>query len=165
MKVLWLSLLGAALLHAAPMRLEPGEYRWLPLAVKRVPIGMDCQFRVLNGGATVHMEVLAPREVRNFRKGREYSSMASAAAGRDGEIRIVIDEPGEYGVLVGNDEHAAPATVNLDVRTELNPARALSPQRRLTVIVISFAIFFGLATWSGWRLLRATRVGQPQTRK
>jgi hypothetical protein len=33
----------------------------------------------------------------------------------------------------------------------------LSPQRRLTVILISFAVFFGIVTWSARKLLAAVK--------
>jgi hypothetical protein len=39
-------------------------------------------------------------------------------------------------------------------------ARVLPPGRRLAVILISFGIFFGLVTWSGWRLWRAAGAGR-----
>jgi hypothetical protein len=35
------------------------------------------------------------------------------------------------------------------------PVRTLTPQRRLAVILISFAVFFAIAGWSGRRLIRA----------
>ena len=56
---------------------------------------------------------------------------------------------------------APPATVLLHLRTSLNPgadiARTLSPARRLTVILISFAFFFVTVAWSGRKLVRAMR--------
>jgi cell division protein FtsB len=36
-------------------------------------------------------------------------------------------------------------------------AKTLSPRRRLTVILISFAFFFVTVAWSGNKLLRAIR--------
>jgi hypothetical protein len=164
MKVLILALTAAGLLSAVPLRLGPGEYKWVPLTVKRIPTGVDCRFRVLQGGATVHMEILSGAEFRRFNRGREYDALATAPAGRQGEIRRLMDESGNFAVVVANDDRAPEAMVDLEVSTDLNPspdsmARVLSPQRRLGVIVISFAIFFGIVTWSGFWLLRATRVG------
>jgi len=160
MKLLLLGLLLAGAAQAVPFRLEPGEYRWIPFSVKKSPTAVDCRFRVLRGGATVHMEVMRASEFRKYIRGREYDTFASAADGRAGQINRLVDVPGEFAVVVENDEHAQVAMVDLEVRTDLNPApetlaRVLPPQRRLAVILISFGIFFGLVTWSGWRLWRA----------
>jgi hypothetical protein len=160
-KVLILGLVGESLLPAVPLRLGPGEYKWVPLTVKRIPAGVDCRFRVLRGSATVHMEILSERDFRRFNRGRDYDSLATAPDGREGEIRRLMDEPGEFAVVVANDERAPEAMVDLEVRTDLNPtadsmAQVLSPERRLAVIAISFGIFFGVVTWSALRLLRAT---------
>jgi hypothetical protein len=165
MKVLILALFCAGALKGVPLSLGPGEYKWLPLTVKRIPTGVDCRFRVMQGGATVHMEILSAAEFRRFNRSRDYDALATAPDGHQGEIRRLMDEPGEFAVVVANDDRAPEAMVDLEVSTDLNPspesmARVLSPQRRLAVIVVSFAIFFGLITWSGWRLLRATRVGR-----
>jgi hypothetical protein len=160
MKFLIAVLVVAAALHATPMKLEPGEYRWVPFTVKRNPTAVDCRFRVLQGGPTVHMEVMSVSQFRLFSRGRDYQPFASAPDGRIGEIRRLVDERGEFAVVVENDERAPVAMVDLEVTTDLNPspesmARVLPPGRRLAVILISFGIFFGLVTWSGWRLWRA----------
>jgi hypothetical protein len=123
-------------------------------------MAVDCRFRVLQGGATVHMEVLRAVEFRKFIRNREYDMFASTPDGRAGQIQRIFDERGEFAVVVQNDPHGPVALVDLEVRTNLNPppeslARVLPPQRRLAVILISFGIFFALVTWSGWRLWRA----------
>jgi hypothetical protein len=164
MRALVLALLVASCLQAAPFRLEPGEYRWLPFTVKRIPTAVDCKFHVTSGRATVHMEVLALQEFRRFTRGRDYEKFASSPEGADGEIRQLVDRRGEFAVLVKNDDRAQVAMVDLQVSTDVDPspdslARVLPPGRRLTVILISFGIFFGLVTWSGLKLWRAAGRG------
>jgi hypothetical protein len=169
MKLALWGLMAASALQALPLRLEPGEYRWVPFTVKRSPTAVDCRFRVLQGGPTVHMEILSAAEFRRFSRGRNYDPFASAPDGRTGEIRRLVDERGEFAVVVENDEHAPVAMVDLEVTTDLNPspdslARVLPPDRRLAVILISFGIFFGLVTWSGWRLWRGANAGRVRGR-
>jgi hypothetical protein len=158
------ALLCAASLQAVPLRLEPGEYRWLPFTVQRIPTAVDCRFRVLEGGATVHMEIMPSAEFRRFSHGREYEPLAAAPDGRTGEIKRLVDKRGEFAVVVENESRGPAALVDLEVSTNLNPpdaqARVLSPERRLAVILISFGIFFGLVTWSGWRLWRGANAGR-----
>jgi hypothetical protein len=53
--------------------------------------------------------------------------------------------------------------VRLRVSLDFSPRRLgpevtrLSPERQLAVIVISFAVFFGIVAYSGRKLLRAIR--------
>jgi hypothetical protein len=163
MKVLILALLSVGALSAAPLRLGPGEYKWLPLTVQRIPTEVACRFRVLRGGPTVHMEILSASEFRRFNRGRDYDALATAPDGREGELQRLIDERGEFAVVVANEDRAPEAMVDLEVSTDLNPSedsmvRVLSPGRRLAVIVISFGIFFGVVMWSGFRLSRAAGI-------
>ena len=55
------------------------------------------------------------------------------------------------------EDGAFPVSVSLQVRTTVDIARTLPPERRLTVILISFAFFFATVAWSGQKLVRAMR--------
>ena len=146
-----------------PFRLEPGDFRWIPFTVRHIPSEVDCRFDVLKGNATVHVELLPMSEFRLFNRGREHDTMALTAMGRSGEFRRIIDSRGQYAIVVENARGALPATVVLHVETNLNPgaevARTLSPARRLTVVLMSFGVFFITIAWSGRRLWRAMRSG------
>jgi hypothetical protein len=147
-----------------PFRLEPGDFRWVPFTVRQTPSEVDCSFEVIKGNPSVHVELLPMREFRLFNRGREHDTMALTPNGRNGEFRRIIDVRGQYAVVVENARGAPPATVLLRVQTNLNPdadvARTLSPERRLTVILISFAFFFVTIAWSGRKLMRAMRAAQ-----
>jgi hypothetical protein len=161
-----LLLLCAAALQAEPFKLEPGEFRWVPITVTRVPTAVSCRFRVVSGKPTLHMEIMAMSEFRHFNRKRDYDTLAFTPDGSEGEIRRMVDEHGEYAVVVENANGAPPALVDVEVSTDVDPsedsmARVLPPGRRLAVILISFAIFFALVTWSAWRLLRATKFSFP----
>jgi hypothetical protein len=155
-------LILAGALHAAPVRLAPGDNRFMQFTVTRVPTLVDCRFRVLRGSPTVHMEILAHGEYRRFIEGHDYDAMALTQDGAEGQIRRMLDDRGRFDVVVMNAPGAPVAMVDLEVRTDLDPnadsvARELAPGRRLAVILISFAIFFGLVTFSAMRLLREGR--------
>jgi len=155
-------LLQAAGIDQAPraFRIGPGEYRWIPVTVKQTPTEVDCRFTVLEGGPSVHLELLPMREFRLFSRGREHETLAVSPDSKSGAFRRILDERGQYAVLVVNAPNAAPAVVSLEVGTNIDPvpsaiSRELTPARRLTVILISFAIFFTTVSWSAVRLLRA----------
>jgi len=144
-----------------PIRLEPGDFRWVPFTVRQTPSEVDCHFAVIRGDGSVHVELLPMSEFRLFSRGREHDTMALTPNGRSGEFRRIVDVRGQYAVVVENARGALPATVLLRVQTNLNPgadvARTLSPTRRLTVILVSFAFFFVTVAWSGRKLIRAMR--------
>jgi hypothetical protein len=145
-----------------PFRLEAGEFRWFPFTVKQIPTEVDCRFEVVQGSASVHMELLPMSEFRRFNRGREHDTLAVSEDARSGAFRRMMESRGQYAVVVKNRAGAPPAMVTLEVRTDLNPnadvvAKMLPPGRRLAVILISFAIFFVTVTWAGIRLVRAIR--------
>ena len=76
-----------------------------------------------------------------------------------GRLRYYIQDPGDYAVVLDNRESDAPATVRLRVSLDFagppgHDPQGISPRRRVTVILVSFAVFFGIVTWSARRLLQ-----------
>lgn len=145
-----------------PFRLQPGDFRWIPFTVRQTPAAVDCHFEVLEGNPTVHVELMPMSEFRLFDGGHDYETLAVTPDGRAGEFRRMIDTSGRFAVVVVNEKRGRPVTVSLQVRTTVNPAasevaRMLSPERRLTVILVSFGFFFGTVTWSARRLIRGMR--------
>jgi hypothetical protein len=157
------SLAAGAQEKGQPFRLEPGDYRWQKITIRQTPSQVDCNFKVLSGNPSVHLELLPLSEFRQFDRGQDHDTLVVTPDGRSGDFRRIIDVSGDYAVVVVNGKRAPPATVSFEVRTSVNPkagdtAQTLSPQRRLTVILISFVFFFVTVTWSARKLLRAMRL-------
>ena len=55
-----------------PFRLDPGDFRWIPLKVRQTPSEIDCHFEVVTGSPTVHVELLPISEFRLFDRGQEH---------------------------------------------------------------------------------------------
>lgn len=151
---------GTAAAH--PIRLEAGDFRWMPFTVHQTPSEVDCRYDVVQGGGTVHVELLPMSEFRAFTRGRGHDTIALTPAGKSGEFKRIIEQRGQYAVVIENAAGARPATIVLDLRTNVTPgadvARMVPPKRRLTVIAISFAFFFITVAWSGRLLLRGLRL-------
>ena len=156
----------AALAMAAPAEqaqsfsLAPGDFRWVEFTVHQVPTLIECRYDVVSGAQTVHAELLPRTEFRQLYRGREHHAMTATPAAASGNFRQIVDEPGQYALVLINESGGAAARVSLDFRTTINPknddiARGLPAGRRLTVILISFAVFFVTAGWSGPTLVRA----------
>ncbi len=147
------------------MRLEPGDYRWVPFTVKQIPTEADCKFEVLQGGPTVQLELLPMGEFRAFSRGKEHETLAVSPQSMKGAFRRMIDRPGQYAVVLKNSSKTEAVTVSLEFSTDLNPnanvvAQELPPHKRLTVILISFGVFFGMVSWSGVQLIRGLKSGR-----
>jgi hypothetical protein len=145
-----------------PFRLQPGDFRWVPFTIRQIPAEVDCHFEVVNGNGNVHAELLPLSEFRLFDRGEDHATLATTPNEHSGDFRRVLETPGQYVVVVVNADRGSPVTVSLQVRTNVNPdskdvARTLPPERRLTVILISFAFFFATVAWSGRKLRRAMR--------
>jgi hypothetical protein len=141
-------------------RLEAGDWRWIPFTIRQVPTEVDCRFEVLQGSPTVHVELLPMSEFRQFNRGRKHDTLAVSPDAASGAFRRIVEERGQYAVVIVNRKNAPGVTVSLEVATDINPspsgvAQELPPGRRLMVILISFAIFFVTVTWSGIKLMRA----------
>jgi len=141
-------------------RLEPGDWRWVPFTIRQVPTEVDCRFEVLQGNPSVHVELLPMSEFRQFNRGRKHDTLAVSPDSSSGAFRRIVEERGQYAVVIVNRRNAPAVTVSLEVGTDLNPSpsgvsKELPRGRRLAVILISFALFFVTVTWSGIKLMRA----------
>ena len=147
------------------MRLEPGDYRWVPFTVKQIPTEADCRFEVLQGGPSVHLELLPMGEFRAFSRNKEHETLAVSPDSMKGAFRRMIDRPGQYAVVLKNSSKSEPVVVSLEFSTNLNPnanvvAQELPPHKRLMVILISFGVFFAMVSWSGVQLIRGLKSGR-----
>jgi hypothetical protein len=152
-------ILNAAGEHQA-FRLEPGDYRWVPFTIKQTPTEVDCKFEVLQGGLELRVELLPMSEFRLFSRGREHSTLVVMQQ-HSGAFRRIIDQPGQYAVVL-KDIASQAETVSLELNTDVNPnagaiARELPARRRLTVILVSFGLFFVIVSVSGLWLVRSIK--------
>ena len=146
--------------RAQSFDLAPGDFRWVEFTVRQVPTEVECHYEVIAGQPTVHAELLPRSEFRLLYRGKDHQSMTATPAAASGRFRQLIADKGQYALVLLNERGAKPARVSLDFRTTIDPraediARGLAPQRRLTVILISFAVFFVTVAWSGRKLIRA----------
>ena len=103
--------------------------------------------------------LLRREDLDRLRGDHPYGVLASSSNGR---FHYYVVDPDDYAVVLDNRDSDAPAIVHLRVWLDFAgppgiEAGRLTPQRRLTVILVSFAVFFGIVTWSARRLLQAVR--------
>jgi len=108
--------------------------------------------------SAVRLLLMRRADMENMFEGLPYGIVRETGQGHSGTLRAEA-APGDYVVVVENhDSRGRPATVHLHVWLDFARAPALaqiSPQRQLAVILISFAVFFGIVGWSGRKIWQA----------
>ncbi len=160
------------MLLAASTRLEllnevltipPADWRYVELGLKQQPALVSATFRVESGSQHLKLLLMRREDVDRMRQGLANDVIAATVPGNAGRLVYRVRLPGDYVVVIDNrsgDQQQAVARmqVSLDFGNEPGPGvRQLSPQRQITVIVISFAVFFGIVIYSARRLLRGIR--------
>ena len=137
------------------------EWRWIRFDIRQRSATVDCHFDTVGGG-DARAELVSRSELERIREHKQHDALASTDPGRQGALSHYIDEAGEYAVVIENAGER-PAAVHLNVALDFAAprpvSRSLSPERRLTVILVSFAMFFAIVTLSARALLRAMKRG------
>lgn len=163
--MIWLLLLLSSFLSGADiertLRVAPADARGLRFSVKNRPATLELEFKMEQGGAPVRLVLIPETDENRFKAGRSFTSLAETGYERGGKLKIHIDTPGDYVVMVDNrPELRAAALVDLRgaIEYDMTPreAKELSPLRRSIVIGLSLMVFFAIAFIAGRRLWAAT---------
>lgn len=131
------------------------EWRYIAVAVKEVPVTVDCDFRVISGAGSVRVALVNADGLDDWKQGNRGAAGGGALAQQGGFSRVVR-VPDEYAVIVengGSGEASVRLRVSLDTSGRGQPqAQYLSPQRRLAVIAISTTVFFAIVSYSAKKL-------------
>ncbi len=159
-----------ALMFAAPQavltddvyQVPPGEWRYLEFVLKQQPVAVDCSFQVLPGGPGVRLELVGKQDLKQLSESKPHTALASTAYSTSGVLRLPVGLPGEYAIVIASSKEArGTASVHLRLGLDFSAtepqARYLSPERRWTVIAISFAAFFTIVIVSGRKLFHAMK--------
>lgn len=135
----------------------PGnDWRWVELSLNQRAALVTATYSVLEGAPEVRAALLPKDDVLALRSGDSLADFDPTPAAAAGELRRHTRELGSYAVVVQNRSSSA-ASVRLRVWLDFPVATTISPQRRLAVVVISFAAFFAIVGFSARRILRAVR--------
>jgi hypothetical protein len=172
----------AGMLLAAPTSVElvdevyqipANQWRYVDLTLKQQPARVSATFQVLTGSGQARIALISSQDLERLRGGQPHGVLAVTPLASSGNLSYYVHVPDDYAIVV--DNHAAkPSAVHLRISLEFGgspgpPVTRLSPTRQLTVVLISFAVFFGIVTFSARRLWRAVkpqfgdRLRNPQT--
>lgn len=144
-------------------RIPAAEWRYVELGLRQKPAFVSADFEVRSGSPRVRLALMRREDLDRMRGDRPYGVLIATDPAPSGRLRFQVREPGEYVLVIDNrsdTDHPAEAhlRVALDFGAQTGPAvTRLSPQRQLTVIAISFAVFLGIVSYSARRLLRGIK--------
>lgn len=134
------------------------DWRYVPpVVLKQAPVTLECEFKVLSGGAGVRVGLVNGQGLAAMRQGRRHTTLATTSFEKSGRLRYQVMEPDEYAVILDNGlEGRGPAQVQLQVSLDFpGRVRQLSTARRAVVTAISLAIFLAIVIYAGKRLRAA----------
>jgi hypothetical protein len=139
------------------------EWRYVELGTGQRLAVVEAEYEVRAGSDQVRLAVMRREDLDHLREGLAHGVVEETAAGRAGKLECAVRPPGDYVLVVDNQMgEGRAAVVGLRIRLEFPPMggaipERISAQRRLTVILVSFAAFFAIVTWSGRKLLPTVR--------
>lgn len=165
--ILVLLMLFAAMPERVPVIEEtivvpPKDWRAIDLTLQQRAAVVECSFRVVHGKSGVRIALLPRDELERLESGQQERIIAATPVERSGALRVRPPGLGEYALVVDNRLENRPAEVKLDVWLDFGaasvaPVRTLSQRRRVTIVVLTLAVFGMVVVYAGRRLRRAVR--------
>ena len=140
-------------------QIAPADWQWVPIGINQRPASLGANFQVESGSGQVRLLLMRREDIEDMPHG----SLAETPAARSGSLGQYLHELGAYALVVENADPRSPAHVHLNVWLDFShhgpPVETLPPERQLSVVAVSFVVFFGIVAWSARRLLRLLRKG------
>ena len=142
-------------------QIPANEWRYVELSLKQQPALVSATFQVLTGSEQARIALMRGQDLERLRNGQPHGVLAVTPLASHGNLSYYVRWPDDYAMVV--DNHAAnPSAVHLHISLEFGggeePAvTRISGRRQLTVILISFAVFFGIVSYSARRLWRVVK--------
>jgi hypothetical protein len=160
----WILLLAASTsvdLVDQVYQIPASEWRYVELGLNQKPALVWAGYEVEDGSKEVRLALMRREDLDRLREGVPQSIIEVTAPGGSGALAPHVRGPGDFVVVVDN-RGATSAKVHLRVRLDFGVRHGpevtqLSPKRQTVVIAISFAVFFGIVSWSARRLMREIR--------
>ena len=143
------------------VQVPAGDWRFVQVSLKQRAAFVSADYRV-ESGPDVRLALLPREDLEGLRKDLPDSVLAVTAPATAGRLRYPVSLRGSYAILIDNREGSSAALVRTRAFLDFGARPApdvirLSPRRQLTVIAISFAVFFAIVSYSARRLLQGIR--------
>jgi hypothetical protein len=144
-------------------RIPTNEWKYVEVNLRQNPALVTASFRVESGSETVRLALMTRAALESLRAELPHGLLAVTPVGKSGALAFRVHQPGDYVLVVDNRaSRAQPAAVRLRVALDFAlpsgpEITRITPRRQVTVIVLAFAFFFGVVTFSARKLLRAAK--------
>jgi hypothetical protein len=160
----------AGILLAAPTSIElvdevyqipANQWRYVDFTLKQQPALVSATFQVLAGSPQARIALMRGLDLERLRDGQPHGILAVTPLASSGHLDYYVHRPDDYAIVV--DNHAAKSSavhlrISLAFGGSPGPAvTRLSPRRQQAVILIGFAVFFGIVGYSARRLWRVVK--------
>jgi len=166
-----MNLLACVLLLAASTSVElvdevyqiaPAKWNFVEINLRQRPALVTASFDAGTGPARVRLALMTRGDAERMLDERPHGVLAATAIDRSGALDFRVRRAGDYVLVVDNRSSPEAAAVHLRIALDFaGPAgpevTRLAPRRQFTVILLSFAAFFAVVTFSARKLLRAVR--------
>lgn len=132
------------------------DWRYVELGLNQKPALVIARFDVSPPSQKARLALMVRDDLERLQSGQPHSDLAATPYLTQGSLVYNVPAAGDYVMVVDNRGQPA-AQVRLRVRLDFPAVTRLSRDKQLTVILISFATFFAIVTWSARRLLRNIR--------
>jgi hypothetical protein len=129
------------------------DWRYVPRPLTQEPAMVDCAFQSDRPHTQVRLVLLSEADLNLWRAGRDHQEIAATPPGSRGALRMAVHDADTYVAI--ENRTPEPVRVRLRVFLEQPQVRYLSRGRQLTVIVISFGVFFAIVSLSARKLLKS----------
>jgi len=133
-----------------------GDWSYVDVVAPEANAVVNCEFEVLSDNSEVRLVWIARKDLERFRSGKREAIIEESDFTTEGGMREVAPAAGDYAVVVENRPYAR-STARVQLRVWVQPAahpHYASPQRRMSVIVISCIGFIAMISFSAYRLRR-----------
>jgi hypothetical protein len=158
--MLWLAANTTVPLVDEVYQIPANEWRYVELGLKQNPALVQASFQVESGSRQVRLALMLRQDLDRLKEGLPQSVIEVTAPSAAGTLRPRVRGPGDFVIVVDNRGESAAAVrlkIQLDFHVNGPEVGRASPRRQLAVLLISFAVFFGIVGWSARRLLREIR--------
>lgn len=144
-------------------RIPPAEWKYVEVNLRRNPALVTASYQVVSGSRKVRLVLMNRLDLTHLRDEIPHGQLAVTSPGDSGALAFRVRDLGDYVLVVDNrSSKVQPATLHLRIALDFGPPAGpvitrLGPRRQLAVILLSFAFFFGVVTYSARKLLRASR--------
>jgi hypothetical protein len=143
--------------------IPPAEWKYVEVNLRQNPALVIAAFDVRSGSEKVRLALMTRADLERLREDVPHGLLAVTEIGKSGALNFRVRRPGDYVLVVDNRSgKTQPAAVHLRIALDFAATSgpivtSLGLRRQLAVIVLAFAFFFGVVTFSARKLLRAAK--------